>query len=830
MDANTLPMTKNAFNFGYNRWHVYWNPMPTLTYASMLINFFRVAIRSLQRNGGYTSINIGGLAIGMAVVILIGMWMVDELSFNKNHANYDRIAQVYTNETINSEIKTVAECPMPTSEELKTTYNSYFVRVVTAWWEGNHVLQVGEKKTMQRGTFIEPEALEMFSYKMKLGSLAGLQGQSSIVLSESTAKALFGDKDPLNQSIRIDDNIDVTVTGVFEQMPYNSRFHDTQFLANWNMWVAHNTWLEADTHDWRKTITTFVELRPGIRIEDVNNAIADLKKKNISREEADAENPELFLEPMARWHLYSSFRDGKSVGGRIQFVWLFGIIGSFVLFLACINFMNLSTAQSERRAREVGIRKSIGSMRSQLIQQFLSESFIVVAAAYWIAIALVAASLPLFNELTDKKMTLPWNNLYFWTASGFFILFTSFISGSYPALYLSSFQPVKVLKGTFKAGKSSSTPRKILVVVQFTVSIALIIGTVVVWQQIQYAKDRPVGYTRAGLIMVRKALDEYFTNNKSEILRNELMQSPAVEGVAESSNPATEVWFNSSAVDWRGKDPNFRADFTTMAVTHDFGKTVGWEFVSGRDFSREYSTDSSAVVMNETAARLMNFEEPLNEELAWDGKKRKVIGVIKDMVMTSPYDPVKPTLYKLSYDEAYVLTMRINRAMSASEALSRIEKIFRAIIPSAVFDYKFVDEEYARKFSSEERVGKLGSIFAGLAIFISCLGLFGMASFVTEQRKKEIGIRKILGASLPNLWTLLSLEFVQMVLLASVIGIPIAWFYLNDWLQQFTYRVGISIWVIAWSVIGALLITIITVSFQTIRASMGDPVRSLRSE
>lgn len=442
----------------------------------------------------------------------------------------------------------------------------------------------------------------------------------------------------------------------------------------------------------------------------------------------------------------------------------------------------------------------------------------------------MTASLPVFNELTDKRMTWPWNNLYFWGASVVFILFTSFISGSYPALYLSSFQPVKVLKGTFRTGKFSAAPRKVLVIVQFTVSIALIIGTVVVWQQIQYAKNRPVGYTRAGLIMVRKTLDEFFNHNHSETLRNELMRSSAIEGMAESSNPATEVWFNSTSLDWRGKDPNVQADFATMAVTHDFGKTVGWKFIHGRDFSREHSTDSTAVVLNETAAQLMNFESPLEEEITWDGKKRKVIGIIKDMVMTSPYDPVKPTAYKLSYDEAYMITIRVNQTMSMSEALSKIEKAFQTVIPSAMFDYKFVDQEYARKFASEERVGRLASIFAVLAIFISCMGLFGMASFVAEQRRKEIGIRKILGASVPNLWTMLSLEFVHMVLLACAIGIPVAFFYLNEWLQQFAYRVSISIWVIMLSAAGALTITIITVSFQTIRASMGDPVRSLRSE
>ncbi|MEJ1240488.1 ABC transporter permease [Chryseolinea sp. T2] len=796
----------------------------------MLFNFFRVAIRNLQRSRGYASINVAGLSVGMAVVILIGMWMYDELSFNTNHQNYDRIAQVYMNQTVNSQVKTIAECPMPASQALKTTYGNYFKRVVTAWWESNHVLQVGDKKTMQNGTFIEPEGLEMFSYKMKLGSLESLSDQSSIVLSESAAKALFGESDPLNQSVRIDNSIDVKVTGVFEQMPYNSRFYNTQFLGNWDMWVARNPWLEADTHRWNKTISLFVELQPGVDIEDVNNVIADLKKKNISAEEAGTESPALFLEPMSRWHLFSIFRDGKSVDGRIQFVWLFGLIGAFVLILACINFMNLSTAQSERRAREVGIRKSIGSKRSQLIEQFLAESFIVVLCAFFIALAMVTASLPLFNELTDKRMSWPWTNLYFWVASAIFILITSFISGSYPALYLSSFQPVKVLKGTFKAGRFAATPRKVLVIVQFTVSIALVIGTVVVWQQIQYAKSRPVGYTRAGLIMVRKTLDDFFINNNTQTLLNELKRSSAVEDMAESSNPATEVWFSSTSLEWRGKDPNVQGDFVTMAVTHDFGKTVGWKFVHGRDFSRVHSTDSTAVVLNETAARLMNFESPLDEEITWDGKKRKVIGVIKDMVMTSPYDPVKPTAYKLSYDEAYMITMRINPTMSTSEALLKIEKVFQTVIPSAIFDYKFVDEEYARKFASEERVGRLASIFAVLAIFISCMGLFGMASFIAEQRRKEIGIRKILGASVSNLWTMLSLEFVQMVIVACVIGIAGAWFYLTEWLQQFTYRVGVSVWVIVLSAAGALIITIATVSFQTIRASMSDPVRSLRSE
>jgi putative ABC transport system permease protein len=440
----------------------------------------------------------------------------------------------------------------------------------------------------------------------------------------------------------------------------------------------------------------------------------------------------------------------------------------------------------------------------------------------------VGSVLPWFNDLADKKMSIPWENVAFWVVSMGFILVTSLLSGSYPALFLSSFQPVKVLKGTFKAGRFASVPRKVLVVVQFTVSIVLAIGTIIVWQQIQYAKDRPIGYSREGLIMVRKTTSDHWRN--AETIRTELIAKDAATFVAESAGPPTAVWFDNTGFMWKGKDPNMHDDFANIPVAHDYGRTMRWEFVQGRDFSRDYATDSSALVLNESAVKYMGLDNPVDEEIVWQGKKYHVIGVIKDMVMTSPYEPVKQTIFRLIPYQGLWINIRLNPELRTSEAVARAAKVFQTLMPAVPFEYTFVDQEYALKFAGEERIGKLASFFASLAVFISCLGLFGMASFIAEQRKKEIGIRKILGASAATLWRMLSMEFVVLVCISCLIGIPIAWSYLTDWLEKYEYHTEISVWVFVAASAAALIITLLTISFQTIRASMVNPINSLRSE
>jgi ABC-type lipoprotein release transport system permease subunit len=795
----------------------------------MIKNYLKVAFRSITRSRGYSIINIAGLAVGMSVTMLIGMWIYDEVSFNTYHTNYERIGEIYQHQSLNTgEINTVLSGCGPLGAELRANYKNDFKHIVRMWWESNHTLTIDDHKVSQNGTFMDSEVLEMLSLRMIHGDWSALKDPASIVLSESAAKALFGTVDPMNKMIRLDNATDLKVTGVYEDIPNNSRFHSLHFVSTWDYFVANNNWMKDEENNWKNALVTFVELQPNATFEGMSDKIEDIKFNRLTKEEALRENPKLFIQPMSRWHLYSEWENGKEVRGRVQFVWLFATIGIFVLLLACINFMNLSTAQSEKRAREVGIRKSIGSARTQLIWQFLTESFLVVFLSWLVALALVGFVLPWFNELSGKKMSVPWQNPGFLLASLGFIIVTSLLSGSYPALFLSSFQPVKVLKGTFKAGRLASLPRRILVVVQFAVSIVLIIGTVIVWQQIQFAKNRPIGYTREGLIMVRKSSPEHWQN--AETLRQELLATGATVGVAESAGPPTAVWFNNTGFTWKGKDPNMHDDFANLAVAHDYGATMGWKFSQGRDFSREHVTDSSGLVLNEAAVKFMGLKEPLDEEITWQGKKYHVIGVIKDMIMTSPYEPVKQTIFRLIPFQGLWINIRLNPQMSPSESIAKIGKVFQELAPATPFEFKFVDEEYALKFAAEERIGKLASVFASLAIFISCMGLFGMASFVAEQRKKEIGIRKILGASVVNLWKMLSLEFISLVGISCVIGIPIAWSYLSGWLNEYDYHTEISIWVFVVTSAGALVITLLTVSFQTIKASIINPINSLRSE
>jgi ABC-type antimicrobial peptide transport system permease subunit len=791
----------------------------------MLRNFFIIAWRNLLKNKAYSAINIFGLATGMAVALLIGLWIWDELSFDHYHPNHGQIAEVMTNQTFNGVRGTGSAVAYPVGIELRSKWTSLFKVVSMCTWNETHILaSTGDRKISKAGFAVQPEFPTMLSYKMLEGSRDALKDQSSILLSQSTAIALFGKDDPMGKVVKMDNKTSLKVAGVFEDLPKNTTFNDTYFLWSWDKYVAGADWMkdaktEWDNHSWQ----LFVELNPNVSMAQATKAIMDIPTPHINHG-----NEQIILQPMDNWRLRSDFKEGKVSGGRIQFVWLFGIIGVFVLLLACINFMNLSTARSEKRAKEVGIRKTLGSLRVQLVSQLLSESMLVAIIALVVALLLVQASLPFFNNLADKDMHIPWGNAAFWGMVVGFALFTGLVSGSYPALYLSSFQPIKVLKGTFKVGKLASLPRKVLVVIQFTVSITLIIGTVIVFRQIQYAKDRPLGYTREGLITVEINTPEIYGHYNS--LRDDLLATGAVEDMAESNSRPTEVTSNQIGYDWPGKDPTTTPLFGTISVTHDYGKTIGWEVKEGRDFSRNFTTDSGAFILNESAVKLMGIAHPVGTIVKKDGKARPIVGVVRDMVMESPYTPVQPTIFFLDYGWTNDIIVRIKPTMAAREALAKIAAVFLQHNPGSPFEYKFNDDEYARKFSDEQRVGNLASIFAILAIFISCLGLFGLASFVAEQRTKEMGVRKVLGASIFNIWKLLSTEFVVLVIISCVIATPLAWYYLHQWLLKYEYHTDISWWIFVVAALGALLITVATVSYQAIKAALANPVRSLRTE
>jgi putative ABC transport system permease protein len=793
----------------------------------MIKNYFKIAWRNLRKNKISSFINIGGLAVGMAVAMLIGLWIYDETSFDKNFFHYDRIAQVIQNVSSNGAISTINSMPAPLGGELRKSYGNDLRYITMASNNGSHVLEYGEKKLSQNGTYFEPQALEIFSVKMLRGTRAGLNDPASILLSETLAKTYFGNTDPMGRIMKLDNLLEVKVRGVYEDLPDNSSFADMHFIAPWELF-SNKVGLKTAKDPWRcNCFLIYSQVADHADMNTVSQKIKDVKLSKINKGELN-QKPAVFLYPMSRWHLYSEFTNGVITGGRIRYVRLFGVIGAFVLLLACINFMNLSTARSEKRAKEVGIRKSIGSRRLPLICQFFCESLMTTFFAFILSLLLAWLILPFFNEVSGKKMSLLWGHPLFWLGGLAFCVFTGLVAGSYPALYLSSFKPVLVLKGVFRVGRFAAVPRRILVVLQFTVSVSLIVGTIIVFRQIRYAQDRPVGYNRDGLVTLFVSNGQIHTH--FDAVQNDLKKAGAIASIAEAGSPTTAVWETNAGFDWKGKDPGLAVQFPNIDVSYDYGKTVGWQFTDGRDFSKDFLTDSAGFVMNESAAKFMGLKNPVGEIIKWDGNPYTVIGVIRDMVVESPYEPVRPSLFHLSRGATDVVLARINPSISVAEGLHTIETVFKIYNPAQPFNFQFTDEMYARKFRSEQRVGKLAGFFAILAIFISCLGLFGMASFVAEQRRKEIGLRKIMGASVFNLWRLLSKEFVALVLISLLIASPLAWFFMHRWLQNYAYHTALSWWVFMASGMGALLITLLTVSFQAIRAALANPVRSLRTE
>lgn len=794
----------------------------------MFSNYIKVAFRNLIRNKAHAFINIVGLSTGMAVAILIGLWIYDELSYDTVHHNHDRIAKIRQHVSVNGEISTDKAVPFPLAAELRTNYSSYFKYIVMSSNRAGHILSVEDKKITNHGAYLEPQAPDMLSLNMLKGSRTGLQDPSSILLSQSTAKAFFGDEEPVGQLMRIDNKDDVKVTGVYEDLPANSTFTNVKFIAPFDLYVRGASWIENSRNAWdRNTVQAYVQLKEGVDVDKVSKLIRNLKLQKLSAEEAKF-NPILFLEPMNKWHLYAEYENGVNAGGKIKYVWMFGIIGVFVLLLACINFMNLSTARSEKRAREVGVRKAIGSMRKQIISQFYCESLLVTAIAFAGALLLVQTLLPFFNAVSAKKIAMPWGQPMFWLAGIIFSFITGILAGSYPALYLSSFQPVKVLKGTFRVGKWAALPRKASVIVQFTVSVALIICTIIVIRQIEFAKGRPVGYSRDGLVMMPVLAKN--GNIQYDLIKNELLQRNVITGLAGSEAPATDTWGSEGGLNWKGKDPQTTVDFPVTGVSVDYGKTLGWQLLAGRDFSHDFSTDTSSLIINEAAVQFMRLKNPVGETITWRNRSFTVIGVIKNVVTESPYEPVRPSLFWRMDGTPNFVFAKINPSISASIALQSMETVFHKYNPAAPFEYKFVDDEYDRKFGNEERVGKLAGFFAVLAILISCLGLFGLASFIAEQRTKEIGVRKVLGASVASIWRLLSKEFVVLVGIALLIAVPVSYYCMHQWLQNYQYRASMSWWIFIATGLGAIIITLLTVSVQAIKAALINPAKSLKTE
>jgi len=799
----------------------------------MFRSYVKIALRNLRKYKAQSFINIAGLSIGMAAALLIGLWIWDELSFNTYYQNYDRIAEVLSNAGYNGEIYTIDSHPMPLGTEIRQAYGSDFKYVVMSTQTERHMLSSGDKKFPENGRYMQPEAPDMLTLKMLRGSRAGLKELNAILLSSSLAKKIFGDTDPVGKVVKIDNKFSVKVTGVYEDLPDNADFNEVSFIAPFDFYLTCYDWARNKYTNWDNIcIYIYIQLNPGA---DFAQASARIKKVLAAHVGPDfaKRKPVLFLQPMSRWHLYSKFENGVNVTSeQLQFIRFYAIIGIFILLLACINFMNLSTARSEQRAKEVGTRKAMGSLSRQLIIQFLSESLVSAGFSFFLAILLVQVSLPWFNHVAGKNVHVLWTSPMFWTAGIFFTFFTGILAGSYPALYLSSFNPVKVLKGTFRVGAQAAIPRKVLVVLQFTVSIMLFIGTVIVYRQIQFAKDRPVGYMTGGLLQVQINTPEFQDNYN--VFGNEVKSTGLVSEIAESASPVTSIWSTNTGFTWKGTQNTAGIEFSTICVSQDYGKTIGWQLARGRDFSKDQAIDSTGFVINEAASKLMGLQDPVGTYIEWDqvkGMRFKILGVVKDMVMESPFNPIPPTIFFIyKRDGQNFMFLKLNPNSGPGYAMTKIASIFKKINPNSSFEYSFVNDEFNRKFAAEERIGMLAGLFAGLAILISCLGLFGLVSFMAEQRTKEIGVRKVLGASVFDLWKVLNKEFVLQVGISLLIAIPATYYCMSDWLRHYVYRCTMPWWVFASAGAGALTITLLTASYQSITTALTNPVKRLRQE
>jgi putative ABC transport system permease protein len=797
----------------------------------MLKNYLIVAFRNLRRDKVHSFINITGLSIGMAVVALISLWIYDECTYDRYNPRYDHIARLMQHETANGETGTTPSLPYPLVNELRTTYGGAFKQVVASWWTRDHVVAFGDKKVTQRGTFMESGAPDLLALHLLSGDPKALDDRSSILLSASAARALFGDQDAIGQTLHIDGQLTVAVKGVYADIPANSAFKGIQFISPLDLLMHSDASMKEVQANWGwDLVQIYVELNDNV---DVAALSARLKHSTLIHMRdnplAAGYKPEVFLQPMSRWHLFSEFNGNVNTGGDIQYVWLFGTIGFFVLLLACINFMNLSTARSERRAREVGIRKAIGSLRSQLIVQFYSESMVVAFIAFLLALGLAAVALPWFNVLAGKHIVIDWFSPALWLTGLGCSLVTGLLAGSYPALYLSSFRPVAVLKGSIRASRWAAVPRRALVILQFSVSMLLIISTVVVFRQIKFAQSRGTGYDRERLLTLPITVPEF--SGRADLLRRELLQTGVVSEAAMASSPMTQVWDSFTGFSWPGKDPALQDDIATISVSYEYGSTIGWRVLEGRDFSRRFATDSNAMVINEATVAYMGLTHPLGTTVKWDDKNYTVIGVVKNLIQESAYGRTRQTVYLLDHDfNHHWWLMKTKAGVAMANALPATKQAFSRVLPSAAFDYRFVDEDYARKFATEQRVGTLAAFFAGFALFISALGIFGMASFVAEQRTREIGVRRVLGATVLSIWRLLTREFVVLVGLSLAIAGPLAWFGMHRWLHGYEYHTGIAWWIFVVTGVGALSLTLLTVSWTAIRAALTNPVKALRSE
>lgn len=791
----------------------------------MFKHFLKIAWRNLWENKTFSAINILGLAMGMACSLLIMFWVEDEYSVDAFHVNKKQLFRIYERQYFDGKKQGIVWTQGPLAAELKNVIPE--IQMATAYsWTSSQAFTAGDIVNKQEINAAGPDFFKMFSFELLQGTKENaLKGTNSLAISRKMAETFFGNPEAaINKTISYNNRKDFIITAVFENIPQNSTLK-FDCLRNWDAYVNDgNEWAKGwDSND----PLTFFMIR-----SDVNSAAIEVKLKhfldNYIKAPTDKSlRTELAIQPFHEHYLNNNFKNAQVVGGRIEYVRLFSMVAVFILLIACINFMNLATARSAKRAREIGVRKVVGALRSALIGQFVSEAILLTVFSVIVSILFVVLLLPFFNQLTGKQMTLPVENFSFWGILTGLTLITGIVAGSYPALFLSSLKPILVLKGTLKINSGSVWLRKGLVVFQFALSIILIVGMIVIYRQVDYVQTTSSGYERENLVyfpLEGKLINDY------DILKEKISAIPGIRYVSHMTENPTGINSGTDGVRWAGSNPDTKIRFTPVGVGYDFVKTINLQVVQGRDFSSIFPTDSLGVLINETALKETGYKDPVGQTLVWGKRKFTIIGVVKDFHFQSLHVPIRPLIAYLRKNQREGSILVRIEANRTKETLAQLKKVCNELNPGIPFTYNFIDEAYAKLYKSEQVISSLSNYFAFIAIFISCLGLLGLAAFTAEQRKKEIGIRKVLGATVGGITSLLSKDFLKLVLIALIIATPVAWYAMHKWLQDFAYHINISWWIFILAGTGATFIALLTVSFQAIKAAIANPVKSLRTE
>jgi len=790
----------------------------------MFRNYFKTAVRNLWKNKVFSFINIMGLALGLACSLIIMLWVNDEYNVDAFHKNGSQLYSVYEKQYRDDGVTSFFGSPGIMADEMKRVLPE--VQYATNYdWNELSTFEANNKIIKESGNHAGPDFFKMFSYPLLQGNaITALNDPSSIAISKKMAEEFFGSpEEAIGKTIRYQNNTDFKISAVFDDVPKNSTVQ-FDFILTWEHFLQGNSWAK----DWGNNgPLCFVMLRKGTDAAAFEKKITQFLDA-YNKEQTKRSYIRLGIERYEDVYLHSNFdKNGNISGGRIQYVKLFSIVAIFILLIGCINFMNLTTARSVKRAKEIGVRKVVGAVRFALIRQFIGEALVIVSIAIIFSLLIAMLVLPTFNHVTDKQIQLPLHDSKFWLSIAALLFVTGFIAGSYPALYLSSFKPVRVLKGSMKFSSSALWFRKGLVVFQFVLSIILIIGTIVVSKQVNYIQTMNLGYDRENLLYIPLEGDLL---TRYELFKNESLKTPGVKDVTRITDNPTQIDNGTGGVQWIGKDPNLDINFSQTAVGYDFIKTMHLQLAQGRDFSKDFATDSVGYIVNESALKIIGYKNPIGKPLTFWRKPGTIIGVLKDFHFNSLHEPIRPIVLRLGENIEYGQALIRMQAGKTKETLASLEKICKALNPKFPFTYKFSDEEYAKLYKSEQVVTRLANYFAFLAIFISCLGLLGLVMFTAEQRTKEFGIRKVLGASPVTLFNLLSKEFLLLVLIALIIASPLAWLAMNNWLQDYAYKIDMSWWMFVAAGITAIVIALITISFQAMKAAMANPVKSLRTE